>query len=817
MHEIQSMTLEDIMGDRFGRYSKYIIQERALPDIRDGLKPVQRRILYGMHQDGNTFEKAFRKSAKSVGNIMGNYHPHGDSSIYEAMVRMSQNWKLNTVLIEMHGNNGSMDGDPPAAMRYTEARLSEASGMLLEDIEQETVEMVWNFDDTEKEPTVLPAAFPNLLVNGATGISAGYATEIPPYNLSEVIDGTIYLLDHPQASLAELMKRIPGPDFPTGGIMQGEAGLQEALATGRGRVVLRAKTAVEALKGGKSQIVVTEIPYEVNKATMVKKIDEIRLMKKIDGIAEVRDETDRTGLRVVIELKKEANATGILNYLFKNTELQVNYNFNMVAIKNQRPEQVGLKAILESYIEHRQEVIKRRSKFQLKKAQARQHIVEGMIKAVSILDAVIATIRGSKNKKDAKENLMSAYAFSEEQAEAIVTMMLYRLTNTDILTLQKEADELREKISGLEMILQNQETLLKVMRRELRAIKKKFATPRKTMIEAEVEELKIDTEVLITAEDVIVSVTREGYLKRTSLRSYRSSRNEEFPLRAGDAVIYLDILSTMDHLLMFTNHGNVLYRPVHELQEIRWKDFGEHISQTINGLAIDEEILFAYPYRSLQKEETLVFFSQNGLAKQTLLSDFKPWRTYKSRGTVAMKLKEDDQLIKVAPVRPAETEIFLATSFGYGQRFALDELPVVGARAQGVKAVSLKDDDYVVGAALLEGAGQKEHPLVLFTQRGAGKRMLAEVVPKTTRAKRGQLLLHNVKSNPHFLVYSDVADQGELLIYFDTEKTARFDPQDLKIYDRTSNGSFVFDEEKDGKLIYAEPYLPLVLADQEEE
>jgi topoisomerase-4 subunit A len=514
-NNIQELTLEEVMGDRFGRYSKYIIQERALPDIRDGLKPVQRRILFAMNKDGNTHEKGFRKSAKSVGNIMGNYHPHGDSSIYEAMVRMSQDWKLREILIEMHGNNGSMDGDPPAAMRYTEARLSRLSGELLKDIEKETVDFVWNFDDTEKEPTVLPAKYPNLLVNGSTGISAGYATEIPTHNLDEVINGTIYLIDHPQASLDKLMEFIPGPDFPTGGILQGKEEIKKAYETGKGKVILRSKTRIETIRGGKQQIIINEIPYEVNKATLVKKMDEIRLNKKIEGIAEVRDESDRTGLQIVVELKKDVNAQGILNYLFKNTELQINYNFNMVAIDEMRPQQVGLKRILESYIKHRRGVVLKRSCYDLAKAETRQHIVDGLIKALSILDAVIATIRGSKDKKDAKNNLIIEHQFTEVQAEAIVTLQLYRLTNTDITQLKAEAEELAAIIAHLQKIINNETELLKVVKKELREVKKQYGQARLTRIEDEIQEIKIETEVLVPQEDVVISVTHEGYIKRS--------------------------------------------------------------------------------------------------------------------------------------------------------------------------------------------------------------------------------------------------------------------------------------------------------------
>ncbi|MFR2689243.1 MAG: DNA topoisomerase IV subunit A, partial [Enterococcus faecium] len=587
--------------------SKYIIQERALPDIRDGLKPVQRRILFAMNKDGNTYDKGFRKSAKSVGNIMGNYHPHGDSSIYEAMVRMSQDWKLREVLIEMHGNNGSMDGDPPAAMRYTEARLSKLSGEMLADIEKETVDLVWNFDDTEKEPTVLPARYPNLLVNGSTGISAGYATEIPTHNLAEVIDGTIYMIDHPQASLEKLMEYIPGPDFPTGGILQGKDEIKKAYETGRGKVILRSKTKIEAMKGNKQQIVITEIPYEVNKATLVKKMDEIRLNKKIDGIAEVRDESDRTGLQIVVELKKDANAQGILNYLFKNTELQINYNFNMVAIDHMTPHQVGLKDILRSYIEHRKQVITKRSQFDLAKAQKRQHIVEGLMKALSILDEVIATIRESKDKKDAKKNLVDVFQFTEEQAEAIVTLQLYRLTNTDITELQKESESLIAQITELNKILSNDKELFSVMKKELREVKKNYSSARLTTIEDEIEEIKIDTQVLVAQEDVIVSVTREGYVKRTSLRSYSASKPEEIGMREGDYLLYSGELSTLDHVLLITNKANVIYRPVHELPDLKWKDAGEHISQTISNLSVDESILAVFPYQKIQAEKTFVF------------------------------------------------------------------------------------------------------------------------------------------------------------------------------------------------------------------
>ncbi len=799
--EVQELTLEEVMGDRFGRYSKYIIQERALPDIRDGLKPVQRRILFAMNKDGNTFDKGFRKSAKSVGNIMGNYHPHGDSSIYEAMVRMSQDWKLREVLIEMHGNNGSMDGDPPAAMRYTEARLSQLSGEMLADIEKNTVDLVWNFDDTEKEPTVLPARYPNLLVNGSTGISAGYATEIPTHNLAEVIDGTIYMIDHPQVSLDKLMEYIPGPDFPTGGILQGKDEIKKAYETGRGKVILRSKTKIEAIKGNKQQIVISEIPYEVNKATLVKKMDEIRLNKKIDGIAEVRDESDRTGLQIVVELKKDANAQGILNYLFKNTELQINYNFNMVAIDHMTPHQVGLKEILSSYIEHRKQVITKRSRFDLEKAQKRQHIVEGLMKALSILDEVIATIRESKDKKDAKKNLVDVFQFTEEQAEAIVTLQLYRLTNTDITELRRESESLIAQITELNKILSNDKELFSVMKKELREVKKKYANKRLTTIEDEIEEIKIDTKVLVAQEDVIVSVTREGYVKRTSLRSYSASKPEEIGMREGDYLLYSGELNTLDHILLVTNKANVIYRPIHELPDLKWKDAGEHISQTIVNLSVDESILAVFPYKKIDPEKTFVFISKQGWIKQTRMTEFEPWRTYKSRPLSGMKLKsEEDELVAVS-LEDGQTglDVFLVTHQGMGLRYPLQEVPVVGSKAAGVKSINLKEEDTVVNGLLVIAEG--DTPIVIVTQRGAVKRMLAQEISQTSRAKRGVTVLRELKKNPHRIVYMSEGKSKEITIINQKGQQLVIDPTDYPIGDRTSNGSFAVDEKSGGEVI----------------
>lgn len=804
------------MGERFGRYSKYIIQERALPDIRDGLKPVQRRILYSMNKDGNTFEKGYRKSAKSVGNIMGNFHPHGDFSIYDAMVRMSQNWKNREILVEMHGNNGSMDGDPPAAMRYTEARLSEIAGYLLQDIEKNTVPFAWNFDDTEKEPTVLPAAFPNLLVNGSSGISAGYATDIPPHNLSEVIDAVVYMIDHPKASLEKLMEFLPGPDFPTGGIIQGADEIKKAYETGKGRVVVRSRTEIEELKGGKQQIIVTEIPYEVNKAVLVKKIDDVRVNNKVPGIVEARDESDRTGLRIAIELKKEADSQTILNYLLKYTDLQVNYNFNMVAIDHFTPRQVGLQKILSSYISHRKDIIIERSKFDKAKAEKRLHIVEGLIRVLSILDEIIALIRSSDNKADAKENLKVSYDFSEEQAEAIVTLQLYRLTNTDIVTLQNEENDLRDLITTLSAIIGDEATMYNVMKRELREVKKKFANPRLSELQAESQIIEIDTASLIAEEETFVSVTRGGYLKRTSPRSFNASSLEEVGKRDDDELIFVKQAKTTEHLLLFTTLGNVIYRPIHELTDLRWKDIGEHLSQTISNFATEEEILYADIVTSFD-QGLYVAVTQNGFIKRFDRKELSPWRTYKSKSTKYVKLKDDkDRVVTLSPV--IMEDLLLVTKNGYALRFSSQEVPIQGLKSAGVKGINLKNDDSLASAFAVTS-----NSFFVLTQRGSLKRMAVDDIPQTSRANRGLLVLRELKTKPHrvflaggvqsdtsaeqFDLFTDIPEeetnQQMLEVISKTGQTYEIALETLSLSERTSNGSFISDTISDQEVLVA--------------
>lgn len=798
-NKIEELTLEQLMGERFGRYSKSIIQERALPDIRDGLKPVQRRILFAMNKDGNTYDKGFRKSAKSVGNVMGNFHPHGDSSIYEALVRLSQDWKLREPLIEMHGNNGSMDGDPPAAMRYTEARLSKIAGLMLRDINKDTVEMTLNFDDTEKEPTVLPARIPNLFVNGATGISAGYATEIPPHNLRELIKALIFLMQHPDASLDDLMQYVPGPDFPTGGIIQGTDGIRKAYETGRGRVILRAKTTIDELRGGRQQITVTEIPYEVNKAQLVKRINDLRLNKKVEGIAEARDETDRSGLRLAIELKRNADAKGILNYLLKNTDLQINYNFNMVAIDDQRPMRIGLKHYLESYLAFQQEIITRRTRFDLNKAQTRLHIVEGLIKALSILDQVIKTIRSSKNRKDATNNLVAEYQFTQPQAEAIIALQLYRLTNTDVTDLQDEQKRLNDAIAEYEKILNDKNELNRVLVRELKAIDKAFGSDRRTQIEKHVQKLTVDTKVTVPDEEVVVLVSHAGYIKRSSLRSFNASSLDDNGLREDDYPLLIQSASTLSHLFMFTNLGHVIYRPIHELADTKWKETGEHISQSI-GLADNEQIISALILDHLDVPGTVIISTSDGQVKQTTISDLNPGTRYKSRASVFMKLKNDQaQVLNVQYYEPKDenTSLTAISKQGYGLRFDVAEVPVQGTRTAGVRAINLKDGDELTNLVLTND----QDNLAIITQRGAFKEMAASELELGRRARRGVLVLHKLKKNPHevidFIAYSPEF-HGALEVI-----TNRPEFQDILVDDHhlgtiKSNGTFVIDTDTQG-------------------
>ena len=776
--KIYDYSLEEIMGERFGKYSKYIIQDRAIPDVRDGLKPVQRRILFSMYKEKNTFDKPYKKSARAVGDVMGKYHPHGDSSIYEAIVRMSQDWKMREPFIDMQGNNGSIDGDGPAASRYTEARLSKIAGAMLQDIDKDTVIMAPNYDDTLLEPTVLPAKFPNLLVNGTTGISAGYATNIPPHNLEEVINATIYRIDNPNSRLETIMNYIKGPDFPTGAIIEGIDGIKSAYETGRGKIIVKSKTKIE-----KNKIIISEIPYEVNKALLVRRIDELRIDKKIDGMLEVRDESDKDGLQITIDLKKDANAENILNFLYKNTELQISYNFNNVVIVKRRPVLANLLLILDSYIEHQRDVVKKRSEFDLAHAKARYHIVEGLIKAISVLDEVIKTIRESKDRTDSIVNLVKKFSFTEEQATAIVDMRLYRLSNTDIIALEEEQKKLVKIIETLESILSDPAKLDAVIKEELRRMKKEYGSPRRSEIREEITEIKIDTTAMIPKEDVIVVVTKEGYIKRTSQRSFSASNKEDLSLKENDYLIGTYNMNTLDTLLIFTNLGNYLYIPVHEIPDLKWKDLGKHMS---NIIEVDEGelVINAMPVYDWKANIYITSFSKYGMVKRTKLSDFIVQRY--SKAINMMNLKENDEVVDVS--YSTDSDVLVVTKKCYGLWYNINEVNPVGVKAAGVKSINLKDDEVV--SSILFNRETSDY-ITIITDKGTAKRMRFSEIDIGSRANRGLMFMKEIKSNPSNAVKAFVTDNRNTITVVSDNYTKQVKITEIPIMDRYSNGSYI--------------------------
>ncbi|WP_214801738.1 DNA topoisomerase IV subunit A [Exiguobacterium sp. ERU656] len=793
LQNILNLSLEQVVGDRFGRYSKYIIQDRALPDARDGLKPVQRRILYAMHTEGNLYDRAYRKSAKTVGVVIGNYHPHGDSSVYEAMVRLSQEWKLRYPLVDMQGNNGSIDGDSAAAMRYTEARLSKVSSLILDGINKQTVDYTLNFDDTTEEPLVLPSLLPNLLMNGSTGISAGYATEIPPHHAGEVLDAAIGRISGTVNDVNDLLTHMQGPDFPTGGVVQGLDGIKKAFETGRGKVIIRSRATIETLRGGRQQIVITELPYEVNKANLVKRMEELRLDRKVEGVAEVRDETDRDGLRVVIELKKEADAEGILHFYLKQTDLQVAYNYNMVAIHERTPRQMGVLALLDAYLSHVKEVVIRRTTFDLDQAKRRQEVVSALMIAISVLDETLRLIRAATNKAEAKENLIERFAFSDRQAEAVVMLQLYRLTNTDIVELQEEAEKLEKEVTRLEKILNDEKTRNRLIIKELSILKDQVADERRSTVEAEVEELKLKTEVMIAVEETMVFMSKNGYIKRSSLRSFGAS-NDLPEMKEQDRLLYQGQAMTTDHVIVWTIRGNYLLIPVHQLPDTKWKDGGQHVANLV-PLEPGDRVLSIDLVRTFDETSHCLFVTRQGMVKRSKLSDYNAQR--KSKPLQGVRLKADDEVLYAA-VSTGEKQLFLATQNGFGLWFTEDDVPVVGVRAAGVKAINLKDDDVVAGAIAFMQAPN----IVLLTQRGALKKMrLSDQFQITNRALRGQQLLRDLKSKPHQVAaLLDVTNQKELVL-IGKEQAKSIQIGSLSYLDRLSNGSFAYDEEKFGPLV----------------
>lgn len=789
--------LEEIVGDRFGRYSKYIIQDRAIPDVRDGLKPVQRRILYAMYDSGNTPDKPYRKSAKTVGDVMGNYHPHGDSSIYEGMVRMAQPWKMAHPLVDGHGNWGSQDDDPAAAMRYTEARLSQIAMELLRDIEKRTVQFKDNFDNTTKEPVVLPSRYPNLLVNGVSGISSGFATEIPTHNLREVIDACIALMERPELPLEEIMGIVKGPDFPTGGIIMGEEGIREAYASGKGRIYIRAKTAIEDMRGGRQQIVITEIPYQVVKSRLVTAMENIRLEKKVEGIAEVRDESGRNGLRIVVELKKEADAQGILAYLLKRTDLQVTYNFNMVAIVNKTPQQLGIKQMLAAYIEHQKEVVTYRTRYDLEKAEDRAHVVEGLVKALNILDDVIAAIKASKNRANAQDNLVAQFGFTERQADAILTLQLYRLTNLEITALEKELKEAMKRIAYLQSILNSEKKLLGVIKDELLEIRTKFGIDRRSDIRGEVEELKVNLEVMVTSEDVLVTLSHEGYMKRTSMLSFTRSGGEleSAGVKDGDVIRELLHVNTIDNLLLFTRKGQYYLLPVHQIPEFKWKDTGTAIVNIV-PLPKDDSIIAIIPVKDIQaSEESLVFVTRRGQVKRTWL---KEYATTRSTAVAACKVADGDEVIKVS-LSEGLKQLMLVTRQGMCIRFDESEVNAMGRVASGVRGIQLKEDDELIAA---EWVSDDEGELLVISDIGYAKRTLLLDYPIQGRGGKGVQTFEfkegkRVRSNGSILAAAYYCkEEKEISAITGTGAKLVVVSDKAPIEDRKSTGKLIFPMEK---------------------
>ena len=729
--------LEAVMGDRFGRYSKYIIQERAIPDVRDGLKPVQRRIVYAMNKEGNTFDKPYRKSAKTVGLVIGNYHPHGDTSVYDAMVRMSQNWKLNLPLIDMHGNNGSIDNDPAAAMRYTEARLSKISSLLTDDLPYNTVNWTPNYDDSEMEPSVLPCKIPLLLMNGSMGIAAGYATNIPPFNFNEVINAVIYRLKHKRIDSGEFYETIKGPDFPTGGVIYNKNDIVNAMKTGKGKIVLRSKTKTEVGKTSK-EIIISEIPYEVVKSELVSQIDDIRINKKVDSIISVRDESDRKGLRIVVEIKKTADENAVLHYLYKNTDLQVNYNLNMVAIVDNKPELCGVERIIDSFIKHRKDVVLRRSNYLLSKNEARINIIDGFLKAVSVMDEVIKTIRASKDKADVVKNLENKFGFNNAQAEAIANMRLYRLSNTDILALKKEKEDLLKVNKKLNTIIGSDAGLTKELVRELEEINTNMVITRRTKINESAAEIKINENKLVSDETVMLTISKAGYIKRVNMRSFNAT-DDNTGLKEGDELISEIECSTLDTILLFTKNGCFVKTPVHKIPDMKWKDVGEHISMF--GKTDEDSII---GYKLLKNGEkynlSIISLSKKGQIKSTNLKATEmPSRVGKL--PVFMKLRKDDEIVDIEFVNKGD-EILIVTEKGFANRYSVKEVPDSTIATMGIVSSKLENDDANVCVFNL----RDKNRISLITDSG-NKNFNVEDIKKTKRGNKGNNLFATRKSS----------------------------------------------------------------------
>lgn len=740
---IHDMSFESLMEDRFGRYAKYIILDRALPDVRDGLKPVQRRILYAMAVDGNIPSKPYRKSAKTVGLVIGNYHPHGDSSVYEAMVRMSQPWKNNHMLVDMQGNNGSIDDDPAAAMRYTEARLSPYGLELTVGLNEDTVDFIDNFDDTQLEPTVLPGWLPNLLVNGATGIAAGYATNIPPHNIDEIIDALILRINQPTCDVDDILEVCSGPDFPTGGIIINKDEIKNYFIHGKGKLMLRATMSV-VTKKNLQQIIISEIPYEVIKSNMVRKIDDLCANKSLEGFLDVRDESDRNGLRIVVDVKADADIEIMKALLYKHTDAQVYYSVNLVGIDQRQPKQMGMIQVLDSILAHHREVIVRQSKYRIHKLQTRIHIVEGLIKAISILDEVIALIRASNNKSDAKDALKEAYDFSEEQAEAIVSLRLYRLTNTDIVALKEEFALGVNQIEYYQSLLDSPALLNSVLIEKLRELKTTFHQKRRSVIKGEVKEVVIEKTQLMSNERVWISVSEDGYIKRVSLRSLNASTGPS-GYKENDRPIGESECDLLDTLVLVLSDGYYAYVPIYEMSESKYKDIGEHFSSIVKHDA-NVKVIAGFIIHDFNNPASIVLISKNGFIKQTSLNDFQLTRFTKT--SMAMKVDKNDEVVAAFAIQQ-QHEVALLSKEGYMVQYDIAQIPSSSTKSKGVKAMNLSKNDEIV-----DGIALNEHDefILIMTHQHTLKRIRIHDVRQGNRPYKGDKIAKTVKSNPANMV-----------------------------------------------------------------
>ena len=781
-HRLIPVDLESEMKKSFISYAMAVIITRALPDVRDGLKPVHRRIIYAMHELGMTPDKPFRKSARIVGDVLGKYHPHGDSAVYDAMVRLAQDFSTRYMLVEGQGNFGSVDGDGAAAMRYTEARMSKIAQEMVADLDKETVDFVPNFDETLMQPSVMPCRYPNLLVNGSSGIAVGMATNIPPHNLGEVIDGVICLIDNPQATLKDLMEHIKGPDFPTGGIIMGRQGIYEAYSTGRGRIVTRARTEIEQMSATRARIVVTEIPYMVNKARLVEKIAELVHERRIEGISDIRDESDRGGMRIVIELKKDVNAAVVLNYLYKHTQLQESFGAIMLALVDGEPKVLSLHQMLYHYLEHQKEVTTRRTRYDLDKAEARAHILEGLLKALDHIDEIVRTIRESESTNVARDALMARFGFSEKQAQAILDMRLARLTGLERERLQEEYAELEKTIAGLRAILADEQLLLSVVRGELLEVRRKYADERRTEIASVAEE--IDPEDLIQEEDMVVTLTHFGYVKRLPTSTYRSQNRggkgvSGMSTREEDYAEQLLVMSTHEDLMFFTNRGRVYQIRCYEIPEAGRTARGTAI---VNLLQLEggEKVTAMIRIPAGAQESYLIMATRLGLIKKTALSEFQNLRR---TGLIAIVLREEDELMGVE-LTDGEQQILLATQGGMAIRFGEGDIRAMGRVSMGVKSMDLAEGDEVVGLAVYEEGAH----VLSVTENGYGKRTEIDDYRLQSRGGKGILAMKLSERSGKLAAQLIVHPDEDLMLITDDGVIIRLPVDGIPVLGRNTQG-----------------------------